>query len=1064
MYISNVLICIGCNTRKSLHFNSIAYQKNLLEYLESTTQEKRVSFSARSPSIPSSTPLLLKRASFYTKKKPCCDDYHEEDGHGHGTKNLPTRTYLAIVRGDNSAVDVFYGNGRSRTFRFRKDVDLDDPSRELLCFSTHGSEGIDGLLNSCLDYENKSVVSEDEDDVEDEEEKCPCGVDELLDVPHLHAHVYDSSICDDAAASNGGVDWKFLSQLTFRPDDDRGKIRTPSAKEKEEKEKDDPASSSTSTSTSSSCYLPISDSTPDVCNSSSLDHHLHSRGFKLSHWLRWRRGGKLHSDATSRCDTSKYCGETCQDHRQYPVRHENHTDYLIHNEAMGELHMERPNCEQCEGSDIHGRFRLVHTRSWIAKGRRHNHGRKADDEGEGGGVVSHNCGAQKVNLHFFKVTEEPFYLLDVLAGLFELSSGRSTRVTDMSESSRGYISTSSRRRSNEAFFDASSSSKNGNHMRFELDISSASMGRRSQFASLDASASSRGSLWSRSTGMLDASASSIGSLSRFELGSNRTQVVDISVSSRGSYRSDSIHNRRSSRNLDASHASGKDERETKGKETNSRIGRSQFFVIGICCAAEIPMIESILLPIKGVENVRINTTSRTVFVEHDVDVAPADNIADALNKQGFATAIEKNAVVAMDAMSGIPTTIFVTSKFDLKYVFEGTAEDADRGEIAGNIRGCIDEKFTDVQVKKVSVDETARVLSVEHNPYYLTATGLVVYLAGRMQDANIPIASDGGVDGMWALENIKQDSEDDIHHHSASMRWTVVLSGVLWVVSMFSLLGGNWDYLKYVALLSVAFGLPPIAVKAFKTLQRYRFDVNCMMLFAAVGALALEEYTESAAVTFLFAISEALETRATARARNALSAIINLRPENARVVNSLTKDVVILPASAVAVGSLVSVRAGDKVPCDGVVFEGKSTIDESSLTGESKPVSKSPGMRVSGGTINAGNTQLIVKTTATSNNSAVARLIRLIEDAQLNRGDTEMLVDSFAKIYTPIVVLAALGMCTIPWAFGTEVGKTWAKNGLITIVSRRRKPLFVELCALFRALSLYSIMFILCRS
>ena len=116
-------------------------------------------------------------------------------------------------------------------------------------------------------------------------------------------------------------------------------------------------------------------------------------------------------------------------------------------------------------------------------------------------------------------------------------------------------------------------------------------------------------------------------------------------------------------------------------------------------------------------------------------------------------------------------------------------------------------------------------------------------------------------------------------------------------------------------------------------------------------------------------------------------------------------------------------------------LEGKSTTDESSLTGESRPVKKAPGMKVSGGTINTGNTQLVIKTTATSNNSAVARLICLVEEAQTARSDTEMFVDSFAKIYTPVVVLAALGMCTIPWAFGTKVGQLWAKNGLITIVS-----------------------------
>ena len=251
---------------------------------------------------------------------------------------------------------------------------------------------------------------------------------------------------------------------------------------------------------------------------------------------------------------------------------------------------------------------------------------------------------------------------------------------------------------------------------------------------------------------------------------------------------------------------------------------------------------------------------------------------------------------------------------------------------------------------------------------------------------------------------------------------------------MLSYIGGKWEYLKYVALLSVAFGLPPIARKAFSTMRRCHFDANCMMLFAAIGAVALQEYTEAGAVTFLFSISETLESRATARARNALSAIVCLRPERANVINPITKEIVVLPAAAVAVGATVSVRTGDKVPCDGIVIEGKSVVDESSLTGESRPVHKGPESTVSGGTINTGSTQLVVRTTATSDNSAVARLIRLVEEAQANRSETEKLVDSFAKVYTPVVVFAAFCMCTIPWAFGREMGRLWAMNGLSKLV------------------------------
>ena len=422
----------------------------------------------------------------------------------------------------------------------------------------------------------------------------------------------------------------------------------------------------------------------------------------------------------------------------------------------------------------------------------------------------------------------------------------------------------------------------------------------------------------------------------------------------------------------------------------------------------------------------------TVIVEHNVDIIAADALCSVLSSQGFMAVIVEDAAIALDQKAGIPTDIYVDSAFDLSSVLKGTAED-DRSKVGEVIQACLAQKYTEKEITNVTVDEQAK-LTVCHNPYYLTAPSIVDALARLMYEVHI--ISDGGADGKWALSAlIKSDTEETIEQQHSTVRWTVVASGVLWLISMLSFIGGNWEYLKYVALLSVAFGLPPIAVKAFRTMRRLHFDVNCMMLFAALGALPLQEYTESAAVTFLFAISEALEQRATTRARNALSAIVCLRPEYANIINPVTNSIVVLPANCVAVGSSVSVAPGEKIPCDGVVTEGKSAIDESSLTGESRPVNKSVGAEVSGGTINIGDCRLVVKTTATSNNSMVSRLIRLIEEAQSNRSGTEKLVDSFAAVYTPVVVLLALSMCTFPWIVDKETGAYWAKTGLITIVS-----------------------------
>jgi len=134
------------------------------------------------------------------------------------------------------------------------------------------------------------------------------------------------------------------------------------------------------------------------------------------------------------------------------------------------------------------------------------------------------------------------------------------------------------------------------------------------------------------------------------------------------------------------------------------------------------------------------------------------------------------------------------------------------------------------------------------------------------------------------------------------------------------------------------------------------------------------------------------------------------------------------------VGAVVSVKTGDKIPCDGIIISGTSTVDESSLTGEHRPVTKKVKDVVSGGTINSGMGELVVRTTASADNSAVAKLIRLVEEAQMNRSATEKMVDEFAKVYTPIVIAVGLGMITIPWAWGKEIGKDWMNRGLVLLV------------------------------
>mmetsp|Transcript_12962 Transcript_12962/g.18104 ORF Transcript_12962/g.18104 Transcript_12962/m.18104 type:complete len:1240 (-) Transcript_12962:140-3859(-) len=527
----------------------------------------------------------------------------------------------------------------------------------------------------------------------------------------------------------------------------------------------------------------------------------------------------------------------------------------------------------------------------------------------------------------------------------------------------------------------------------------------------------------------------------------------------------------------------------------NREARSVFFVEKICCASEIPAINHIVEPLQGVSNVSINVTSKLVYVNHNVTQVTALEIKDALNQQHFGahvkydgahdcfvednpnfghhhhhhnnssfTAFCKSTLGYNDASLEHDSSHEIQNFLERHY---GSESSTPFEFPLANGDGDVIPHYLLPKMESYEIDSTNGLIHIVHNPHFLTAIQIQQDLINvsskisskassgcaccdndttttprsrsRSSGETIGITSEvtiivDGVDTMkWVVPDLKEDFIQDDMSLSGPHPY-VILSGIFWVVSMLSFIGGNWKHLQYVGLVSVAFGLPSIFMKALNTLKRYQFDANCMMLFATLGALALQEFTEAAAITFLFSISEFLEVQATSRARKALSNIVQLRPEHANLIHPATQDIMTVPATSVPIGAFVSVRFGDKIPCDGIVMEGHSTVDESTLTGESRPVRKRPTSKVSGGTINTGVTPLKICTTSTVENSAVARLIRLVEEAQANRSPTEKLVDEFARRYTPVVLLAALLMCTIPWAFGSETGRLWTHNGLVLII------------------------------
>ncbi len=188
-------------------------------------------------------------------------------------------------------------------------------------------------------------------------------------------------------------------------------------------------------------------------------------------------------------------------------------------------------------------------------------------------------------------------------------------------------------------------------------------------------------------------------------------------------------------------------------------------------------------------------------------------------------------------------------------------------------------------------------------------------------------------------------------------------------------------------------------------------DENFLMTIASIGAFILGEAAEGAAVMLFFRVGQWLEERAEERSRKSVAALAQLRPDKATVIRE-GKTVVVAP-EAVAVGELVAVSPGERIPLDGILLSGTSAVDTSALTGESLPQSVTVGDAVYGGTINGGGA-FTMEVTGAYGQSAVARILALMEDAAEKKAPTERFITRFAMVYTPIVVGLAVLLAVVP--------------------------------------------------
>ena len=237
---------------------------------------------------------------------------------------------------------------------------------------------------------------------------------------------------------------------------------------------------------------------------------------------------------------------------------------------------------------------------------------------------------------------------------------------------------------------------------------------------------------------------------------------------------------------------------------------------------------------------------------------------------------------------------------------------------------------------------------------------------------------------------------------------------------------------RWAFLLALAVGLIPIARRAVVAARfGTPFSIEMLMTIAAVGAVIIDATEEAAAVVLLFLIGEMLEGVAAGRARQSIQGLTNLVPRTALLEQD--GETMAVPAEGLTVGSIIMVRPGDRIAADGVIVEGLSEIDEAPVTGESVPKRKGGGDIVFAGTINTDGV-LRIKVTAAAADNTIARVVRLVEEAQESKAPTERFIDRFSRFYTPgVLVVAAITAILPPLLFGA-VWEEWIYKGLAILL------------------------------
>ncbi len=219
--------------------------------------------------------------------------------------------------------------------------------------------------------------------------------------------------------------------------------------------------------------------------------------------------------------------------------------------------------------------------------------------------------------------------------------------------------------------------------------------------------------------------------------------------------------------------------------------------------------------------------------------------------------------------------------------------------------------------------------------------------------------------------------------------------------------------------------------KGLKNLLKLKFNIDTLMTIALIGAIAIGEWKEATLVAILFGLNELLEGMGMEKARRSMETLLKVAPKEATKLEDGKETIV--PITSLQVGDMVIVKPGEKIPSDGLVLAGKSSVNEAAITGESLPVEKAEDEPVFGGSVNNEGV-LRIRIEKAYEDSSLAKILHLVQEAQETKTPTELFINKFAKYYTPLImIVAALVILVPPLLFGQD-WMTWVYQGLAVLI------------------------------